>query len=184
MPRMGLTPESIGDAAVSLVDREGVSALTLARLAEELGVRAPSLYNHVSGVEGLMRMVALKAVDELAEVCRTAVMGKSGEDGLRSLAGAYRAFALAHPGRYQLSQVVRPQDPEYEEKAARVLEPVVALLRGFGLSESELIHAARALRSALHGFTMLETQHGFGLEVDLGESFEWMLNALARAFRA
>jgi hypothetical protein len=141
-------------------------------------VRSPSLYNHIDGLEGLEREIALGGVDQLAEVCRTAVMGRSGADALRAMAHAYRDFARSQPGVYALTQVARPQDSEYEAKAERALEPVFAVLAGFGLDGEDLIHAARALRAALHGFTLLEVQGGFGLDVDVDASFEWMVATL------
>ena len=180
MPRAGLTPHLVAQAAAALLNREGRQALTLARVAAELGVRSPSLYNHIDGLDGLEREVAFNGIDQLADVCRTAVMGRSGADALRAMAHAYRDFAIGEPGVYALTQVARPEDSEYEAKAERVLEPVVAVLTGFGFDGEELIHAARALRAALHGFTLLEVQGGFGLDVDVDASFEWMVAALER----
>ena len=178
MPRAGLTPQTVTAAAAALADREGAAALTLSRVAGQLGVRPPSLYNHIDGLDGLTRAVALDGINALADACRTAVMGRAGADGLIAMARAYRAFAAAHPGVYPLTQIVRPGDAEYEASAARVLEPVLALLGSFGLADTARIHAARAVRSALHGFVMLEQQAGFGLDVDVDASFEWMLRAL------
>lgn len=184
MPRAGLTPSAIVRAAASLVDSEGPATLSLARVAGELGVRPPSLYSHVGGLAGLERLVALDGIERLAEECRAALLGRSGADGLRAMARAYRAFAVAHPGVYPLTQVARPGDAEYEARAGRLLDAVFALLAGFGLPEADLIHAARAVRSALHGFALLETQAGFGLDVDLDESFAWLLGSIERSLTA
>jgi AcrR family transcriptional regulator len=180
MPRAGLTPQGVVQTAAVLVDRDGSDTLTLSRVADELGVRPPSLYNHIDGIEALERLVALDGIDRLAEACRAAIMGRARDDALRALATAYRAFANAHPGVYQLTQRARPGDTEYEAKAARLLEPVLALLTGYGLPDTEVIHAARALRSAIHGFVTLEQRSGFGLDVSIDDSFDWMLAALER----
>lgn len=181
MPHTRLGPAMIARAAASLVDKEGPAALSLARVAGELGVRPPSLYSHVDGLAGLERLVALDGIERLAEVCRAALLGRSGADGLRAMADAYRAFALAHPGVYQLAQAARPGDAEYESRAGRLLEAVLALLSGFGLPETDLVHATRAIRSALHGFAMLEIQAGFGLDVDIDASFAWLLASIERS---
>lgn len=180
MPRAGLTPDVVVRAATELVDREGLQALTLARIADTLGVRSPSLYNHVEGLEGLERAVALAGIAELGETCRSAVMGRSGDEAIRHLAVAYRGFARQHPGTYRLTQIARPDDAEYEEAAGRVLGSVTAVLSGMGYEGEELIHAVRSLRSALHGFAVLEAGDGFGLDVDLDASFDWMVDMLRR----
>ena len=117
---------------------------------------------------------------ELAEVCRTAVMGRSGPDALASMAGAYRRFALDHPGVYPLTQVARPGDEVYEAAAGRVLEPVMATLAGLGIPPGQQVDAARSVRSALHGFALLETGRGFGLADDVESSFGWLVAMLGR----
>jgi AcrR family transcriptional regulator len=180
MPRAGLTPTVIARAAAAVVDREGPASLTLARIADALGVRPPSLYNHVDGLDGLERLVALEGLEQLVDVCRGALVGRSGSAGLRAVGHAYRDFARAHPGVYPLAQVARPGDTEYQSRAQRLLDDLLVLLSGFGVPDDELIHAARAVRSTLHGFAMLEVQQGFGLDVDVDESFEWLLGSLER----
>lgn len=178
MPRAGLSPEVVVRTAIEIVNREGRQALTLARVAAELGVRSPSLYNHVDGLEALERLVAIAGIDELAEICRSAVMGRSGVDALRELASAYRSFAHGQPGLYALTQIARPDDVEFGAQTQRVLDPVIAVMRGFGLEGDELIHATRTLRAALHGFVSLENGRGFGLDVDVDVSFERMVEAV------
>jgi AcrR family transcriptional regulator len=180
MPRVGLSTDAVVAAASALMDQEGAAGLTVTRVAEEVGVKPPSLYNHIAGLDALERLVALDGIGRLAEACRTAVMGRSGPDGLRAMAEAYRAFAVGHPGVYPLTQVARPGDIEFEVMAARAIEPVLALLAGFGIPQADLVHAVRTVRSALHGFAVLEGQSGFGLDVDVGASFRWMVDTVER----
>ena len=61
MPRAGLTEARVVAEAELLADDVGLSKLTLAALADRLGVRQPSLYKHVAGMEGLQRSIALRA---------------------------------------------------------------------------------------------------------------------------
>lgn len=184
MTRAGLTPAVITKTAAALVDRGGPAALTFARVAQELGVRPPSLYNHIDGRDGLERLIALNGLEQLVEQCRSALLGRSGGDGLRAMGHTYRAFALAHPGVYPLTQVSRPGDVEYEERADRLLQALLALLSGFGVPEADLIHVSRSVRSALHGFALLEIQGGFGLDQDVDESFRWLLHSVERSLSA
>jgi AcrR family transcriptional regulator len=180
MARAGLSPAVVARAAAELIDRDGPAALTLAGVADSLGVRSPSLYKHVDGLAGLERLVALDGLGQLVESCRTALLGRSGADGLRAMSEAYRAFAVAHPGVYPLTQVARPGDAEFQATTGRLMEAVAALLAGFGVPEAELIHATRMVRCTLHGFAMLEAQAGFGLAVDVDQSFDWLLDSLER----
>jgi AcrR family transcriptional regulator len=180
MPRMGLDAERVVDTAARVADAEGLPAVTLARVAADLGVRAPSLYNHVDGRDGLLRAVALRGVRELGAVLRDAAVGRSGPDALAAAARAYRAYAQAHPGCYAAT-VAAPSgdDPVYQAAVGETLEVVLAVLRGWELAGDDVVHAARAFRSAVHGFVVIEAAGGFGIPVDLDASFERLVATLA-----
>lgn len=180
MSRAGLTPERVVEVAAELMDTAGAAPLSLAAVAERLGVRPPSLYSHVGGLEELRRAVGLGALARLSEACRAASMGRSGDEALRAIAHAYRTIARAHPGTYALTQVAHPDDGDWQEASARVLEPITAALRERDLSRTEAIHAVRTLRSALHGFVLLEIGGGFGLDVSTKASFERLVDAVLR----
>jgi len=182
--RKGLTRARITDVAVKIVEDGGSEALTLTRLATALGVKPPSLYNHIDGLDSVRRDVAMQALGDLAARLGSAAMGRSGRGALRALADELRRYATAHPGLYELTAPARPDDEEYAAAALRPVEPVLAVLRGYDLDGTEAIHAARALRSALHGFVDLETSGGFGLDVDVDDSFAWLIDRLADSLDA
>ena len=98
MPRAGLDTAAVVRRARELVDADGAQALTLARLASELGVATPSLYKHVGGLEDLLNRVAAEVTRDMADFMGKASRGRAGRDGLAAVAGAFRRFALEHPG--------------------------------------------------------------------------------------
>jgi AcrR family transcriptional regulator len=180
MPRMGLDAARVVDTAAGIADAEGLPAVTLARVAGDLGVRAPSLYNHVDGLPGLLRAVALRAVRELTAALRDAAVGRSGEEALAATARAYRDYARAHPGRYAATVAApAPDDAEHRAAAEETVEVVLAVLRAWNLDGDDAVHAARTYRSAIHGFVVLEAAGGFGIPLDLDESFDRLVATLA-----
>lgn len=182
--RAGLDTRRVVEAAADLINAEGVGALSLTTLAERLNVRLPSLYNHVSGLDGLRRELVIRAMRGLTETLGRAAMGKSGEAALLAAGAAYRAYGKAHPGLYALVQYVSDQDDDELRAAAFApVEVLLAVLAGYGLEGVPAIHAIRALRSALHGFVLLETSGSFALGEDIDESFARMLELLARGLR-
>jgi AcrR family transcriptional regulator len=183
--RRGLSRAAVVETAARLADRDGYEALTLGAVAAEVGVRPPSLYNHVEGLAGLRRELALAGLAELGERIRDAAVGRAGEDALLALAAAYRAYAREHPGVYRaLQRAPEAADDEMAAAGARVLEPVFAVLAGLDLEGEAGIHAARALRSAMHGFVELERVGGFGIDLDLDESYRFLIGAVAAGLRA
>jgi AcrR family transcriptional regulator len=182
MPRSGLDTETVVAEAAALADAEGLDAVTLAKVAARLGVKSPSLYVHVDGLPGLRRRIADRGLRELTARLGSAVAGRSGGDALAAFAAAYRAYALEHPGTYAATQ--RTENLADNEAAAAVLLDVAyAVLRGYALDDDAATHAARVIRSALHGFISLEAGGGFGIPLDLDDSFSLLVATLDRGLR-
>src|SRR5512146_876531 len=80
--RPGLTRAAVVQAAAALLNAEGVEALTINRLARELGIQPPSLYNHIDGMPGLRRELALLNARQLGDCFVHAAVGKSGRAGV------------------------------------------------------------------------------------------------------
>ncbi|MEH0983769.1 TetR/AcrR family transcriptional regulator [Micromonospora sp. CPCC 205556] len=185
MPRAGLTPQTVVREAARLADEVGYERLTLAALAGRLGVALPSLYKHVRGADALTQRLAALATAELATELTTAAAGRAGGDALRAVAAAYRDYARRHPGRYPATQrVPDPADPEHVDAGDRAVGAIYAILQGYSLTGDAAVDAARALRSALHGFLTLEAAGGFGLPRDVDRSFDQLVSALDIAFRS
>ena len=179
--RAGIDLEAVVRAAAKIADEDGWDALTLARVAAELRIRSPSLYNHVGGLKGLRRELKLLALRDLNTALSRATIGKSRDHAVRGLAAAYRAFVKRHPGTYAATMVAAPKnDPAVEAAAGQVVETCLAVLSGYELDRREGLHAIRAMRSAVHGFAALETAGGFGLPLDVDKSFEWLVSAVLK----
>ena len=188
MPRAGLDTATIVDAAAAILNTDGVEALALNRLAQELGVKTPSLYNHIDGLAGLYRELALLNARALGECFTQAAIGKSGPAALTAVAKAYRAYIKASPGVYlaslRSSGTQQPVDVELSAAEEQSLRVGVAVIASFGLTGEEALHALRGLRSLVHGFATLEIAGGFGLPLSLDESFDRLLQMFVRALQA
>ena len=147
--------EEILDVASRLLEREGPEALTMRRLAAEMGMQAPSLYKHVRGKHAIESGLQERALADMAAALEPV------EGDLGALAASYRAWALAHPRLYALA-TQRPLDRESvsAEVEAAAAGPVV---RAAGGDE----HRARALWALAHGMVALEMAGRFPPEADL-----------------
>ena len=180
--RARLDTAAVVQAAVDLIEAEGLEALTLGRLAKDLEVQTPSLYNHVDGLSGLMRELAVRSTRELGGVMGNAVMGKSGAAAVLAVAEAYRAYVKVHYGLYMTglrsSGLQIPIDVELQSAQERVVRIALAVVGSFGLQDKDALHAVRGLRSIVHGFATLEVAGGFGLPEDCDESFRRLVEAM------
>ncbi|CAM5661047.1 hypothetical protein STENM36S_01648 [Streptomyces tendae] len=112
-----------------------------------------SLYTHVRNLQDLRVRVALLAGGELIEEIAGAVAGRAGKEALAAFAGAYRAYALRHPGRYAATQIRVDQSLVTGSPALRrTAEITHGMLRAYGLAEPDLTDAVRLLRSTFHGY--------------------------------
>ncbi|MEU3647256.1 WHG domain-containing protein [Lentzea sp. NPDC034063] len=179
MPRAGLVPAAVIAAGAQLADEVGFEALTMGLLAERVGVRAPSLYRHVESLDALRRGIALQAQRELGEVAARAAVGKAGADAIHAFADAYRRWVIAHPGRYTATvRAPAADDEEGRRVSDDSLRALFAILAGLGLRDADALDAARALRSAVHGFASLESAGGFGLPRDVDDSYRVLIEVL------
>lgn len=181
MPRAGLTPDAVVEAAAAVADKDGLEAVTLARLAADLGVRSPSLYKHIDGLDAVRRALAVKGVTEANRRIERATVGKARDEAMFALAHAYWQFARDRPGLYAASlRAARPGEKDVAAAGETLLGTVLAVLSGYGVRGDDALHATRGLRAIIHGFVSLDAAGGFRLKLDLGESFDRLLAAFAK----
>ena len=153
-----LSRESIVNAALTFLDREGWDALTINALATQLGTKGPSLYNHVESLDDLRRTVRMRVVKDIIDMLTTVGQGRTRDDAVMAMASAYRSYAHHHPGRYSAftRMPLGGDDPEFTEATREAAAPVIAVLASYGLDGEEAFYAALEFWSAMHGFVLLE----------------------------
>jgi AcrR family transcriptional regulator len=186
--KAGLCREDIVVAAGAVADRDGYDCLSIARVAERLGVQSPSLYHHIEGLDDLRREVSILGTRELGARSRASLDGLDASDGLaamRSMARAFRSFAQEHPGLYAAAQPATSLDEDLTlyQAAPEAFDTVAAAVGRLGLGPDDQVHVIRALRAALHGFIALEARPGFGQPDDVDASFELMLDLMEGGVR-
>ncbi|MFE9906258.1 TetR/AcrR family transcriptional regulator [Streptomyces achromogenes] len=179
MARAGLTVERLVEAAAELADEAGFDRLSVSALARRFGVKDASLYSHVRNLQDLRTRLALYAGGELIDRIAAAVAGRAGKEALTAFAGAYRDYALEHPGRYAATQIRIDQALIADSPALRrTAEITYGMLRGYGLTEPDLTDAVRLLRSTFHGYCVLESAGGFGADRGVQASWDKAVDAL------
>jgi AcrR family transcriptional regulator len=178
----------IAGAARALLDAEGPEALTMRRVAGVLGIKAPSLYKHLPDKAALEALVVAAGFAELAAALADAAAaadeaaaadkahrGDAADAAgkLTAIAGAYRAYAVAHPHLYRLMnyQPLR-RDLLPDGLEARAAQP---LAEAAGYDEAR----ARAMWAFAHGMVSLEIDGRFPPRADLDEAWRAGLAAFA-----
>jgi AcrR family transcriptional regulator len=182
MPRAGLTADRLVAAAADLADEVGADGVTISALARRFGVKDASLYSHVRNLQDLRTRLALYVGGEMTDRIAVAVAGLAGRDALAAFAGAYREYALRHPGRYAAGQIRVDRELAADSPALRrTAEITYGMLRAYDLTEPDLTDAVRLLRSTFHGYCALEAGGGFGAPRDVQRSWDKAIDALHMA---
>jgi len=184
MVKSQLSADIVIQAATRIVDEEGLDALSLTRVANDLGTSQPALYRYVEGFDDLIRALGLKGRQVLSARLADSAIGLSGDDAIRAMGYAWRSTVRDHPGLYSATdRYPCAGDCELEGAVNRNVSTLSQALAAYRLSDDQRVHAARALRSAFHGFSHLESGDGHPLDQDLDESFDDLLTIMCRGIR-
>jgi AcrR family transcriptional regulator len=148
-----LSRQRVLDAAVALADRDGVGALSMRKLAQELGVEAMSLYHHVAGKDAIL--------DGIVDVVFAEIELPSGEGGwkaaMRRRAVSAREALLRHPWATALMESRSTPGPAN----LRHHDAVLGVLRNAGFSVELAAHAYSLLDAYIYGFALQESSLPF-----------------------
>ena len=161
-------------AALRVADAEGIDAVSMRRLGQELDVEAMSLYKHVTGKEDLL--------DGLVDLVMSEVPPPSPDDpwraGIRRASLDLHGALLRHPWAVSVMETRRTPGPT----RLRYLDTVVGLLLGAGFDTRGVADAFMAIDSLVYGFTMQMLSFPLDLETDTDEAAAMARDVFANGF--
>ena len=168
--RARTSPPAIIAAARDLLEEGGQEAVSMAAIAERVGVRPPSLYKHFADRSAVVGAVATAVAQDLRLALEEALerAGPDAPDRLRVLADGYRAFAHAMPhGIALLFANAGPGTAPTLEAQAEAARPVLQVIEEI-VGPAHALAGARVVTAFAHGFTSMEAAGAFrfGGDVD------------------
>jgi AcrR family transcriptional regulator len=143
-PRGRLSRERITEAALALIERDGLEALTMRRLAEELGIGTMTLYGYFRDKEELLDAL----VDTAAGQLEVPSDGGTWKSQIRALMEEIRRALVEHP----VGVLLRQRRPMWSPGALRISEAGLRTLREAGFSKADAARAYRSLFNYTFGF--------------------------------
>ncbi|GMA65996.1 TetR/AcrR family transcriptional regulator [Alicyclobacillus fastidiosus] len=179
--RPGLDRAIVAQAAGELADQIGFNNITLSGVADHLGVKTPSLYNHIEGLDGLRRELSLVGLNALNHRLQRAALGRSRDDALISMLQAYRTFAKERPGVY-VATLHAPDPGDFQIKSASqvIIDTLLTVLEPYQLNDDEAVYVIRGFRAIGHRFASLEMAGAFGIDLEMDESYQRLIKAFLR----
>jgi TetR/AcrR family transcriptional regulator, tetracycline repressor protein len=152
-----LSRKVILEAGLRIVDKDGIEAMTMRRLASELGVNPMSIYYHLPGKAAVLSGL----VDEVFSQMRVSAPadGASWQEQVKDAAHAYRRVLRAHPN---LALQILADTAAVSDVVVIAGEPFYAALEQAGLTPRSIVEAANTLVDFVHGFMLGEAANPSG----------------------
>lgn len=181
MAKAGLDIRQIVEKSAEIANTEGIDSITLKRIAAEMGVKTPSLYNYIQNLEDLRRQIMLYGWKQLEENLLFAVVGFSGYDAIRVMCNTFYSYATENPGVFNaMLWYNKFQDEQTRDATARLFAIVFQIMRPLNLSDVQINHLIRTFRALLEGFALLVNNNAFGNPISIRESFDLSVEVLLR----
>ncbi|MFI0448807.1 TetR/AcrR family transcriptional regulator [Actinomadura sp. 6N118] len=149
--RPRLTREAIVEAAIRLADAEGLEAVSIRRVASELGVRAMSLYTHIERKEDLLALM----IDEVVpEILVQGELPSGWREAISLIARQERDYILRHPWIVELSG--QPNLPHIGPNALRHVEQSLSAVSGLTDDPQAQVEIVAAVDHYMLGFVVRE----------------------------
>ncbi|MGM9977526.1 MAG: TetR/AcrR family transcriptional regulator [Clostridium sp.] len=182
--RVGLDKNTILKTAANMADTNGIASVTLKALAEELGIKSPSLYKHISGLDELNKELMLYGWKALEQDIIKASIGKAKDDAIIAICWTYRNYVTLHPGVYEAMQWYNMyQSEEHLNATEGIISVIFQVLDAYNLTEEQKVHIVRMLRGFLQGFLTIESHGGYGNPQPIDDSFNFALKTILNGIR-
>ncbi|SDS46723.1 DNA-binding transcriptional regulator, AcrR family [Friedmanniella luteola] len=154
----GLSRTLVVQAALDLIDEDGLQNLSMRAVGQQLGVGAMALYRYVSGREDLLEAVVASLVDGLRAQLDPDLTG-TWQGYLQTLAHAVRRVAVEHAAAFPLIATRHPAAPWLRPplRSPELVEDLLTNLSGHGFTDEQVADAYRAFSSFLLGHLLLES---------------------------
>ena len=159
---MRVTKAEVIKTASDMADRNGLHNVSLKAIAENLGIRTPSLYNHIGSLDELLREIAHSGMRTMNEKMIRAAIGKTGDSALKLVAVEYLNYMIEHPGVYEIIQWANWNGTE---ETAAIYNEYISLLNAFIIPYNLEIESSREVLNMItgfiHGYTTLQLRYAF-----------------------
>jgi AcrR family transcriptional regulator len=172
------SPDAIVAAARSILESDGLPAVTMRAVADAVGVRGPSLYKRVPDHAALLRAVADSVVADLAATLERATATGEPLADLRTVATDYRRFVQLNPNGYRLLFTELPATAGPDPASLAALGTPIVRSMALLVGEPAALEAARTIVAWAHGFVSMELAGAFRLGGDVDAAYEFGIDAI------
>lgn len=159
---MRVTKAAVIETASDIADKNGLNNVSLKAIAEKLNIRTPSLYNHITCLDDLLREVAHRGMKTMNNRMIKAAVGSFGDSAIKSVSIEYLNYMIEHPGIYETIQWATWHGTEETEKIFEEYTGLLTtLIRSYKFKDDYTNEILNLLTGFLHGYTTLQLRYAF-----------------------
>ena len=184
MLKNSISDELIIQTSASIANKVGLSNLSLKIIAEELNIKSPSLYNHISSLEEIKQRLMVYGWKQMEEKMLDSAVGVSGYEALKNMCYAFYDYATNNKGVFTAMLWYNKYESTQKENATtRLFNMLFKIMRPLDISDDNINHIVRTLRSFLEGFSLLVNNNAFGNPISVKESFDLSLEIIMNGIK-
>ena len=184
MYKIIISEELIIKTAALLANQRGLENVSLKMIAETLNMKSPSLYNHISSLEDIKEKLMIYGWKEMETLMIESAVGVSGYEALKAISYAFFDYATTRQGVFSAMLYYNKYKNEQTQRATtKLFDIVFKIMKPLPMSEDNINHIIRTLRSFLQGYALLVNNHAFGNPLDIKESFDLSLDIIMNGIK-
>ena len=185
MSKNNINDELIIETSALLSNKVGLDNLSLKMIAEELNIKSPSLYNHVSSLEDIKEKLMIFGWKQIEEKMIDSAVGVSGYDALKNMCHAFYNYAINNKGVFSAMLWYNKYDTkEKNNTTTRLFNLLFKIMKSLNISDDIINHSIRTLRSFLEGFSLLVINNAFGNPISIQKSFDLSLDIIMNGIKS
>lgn len=185
MSRNNISDELIIETSAMLSNMVGVDNLSLKMIAEELNIKSPSLYNHISSLDNIKERLMIYGWKQIENKMIDSAVGVSGYDALKNMCHAFYDYAINNKGVFSAMLWYNKYDNEEKKNTTiRLFDILFKIMKSLSISDNIINHSIRTLRSFLEGFSLLVINGAFGNPISIQESFNISLEIIMNGIKS
>lgn len=185
MSKNNINDELIIETSAHLANKVGLDNLSLKMIAEELNIKSPSLYNHISSLDEIKSQLMVYGWKQMEEKMIDAAVGVSGYDALKNMCNIFYDYATNNKGIFTaMLWYNKYESKKLENATTRLFNIVFKVMKPLNITDENINHIIRTLRGFLEGFSLLVNNNAFGNPISIKESFDLSLEIIMNGIKS
>ncbi len=185
MSKNNISDELIIETSARIANKVGLDNLSLKIIAEELNIKSPSLYNHISSLNEIKSQLMVYGWKQIEEKMIDSAVGVSGYEALKNMCNVFYDYATNNKGIFTAMLWYNKYESDEKQNATtRLFNMLFKIMKSLNITDENINHIIRTLRGFLEGFSLLVNNNAFGNPISIKESFDLSLEIIMNGIKS